>query len=102
MASYGGHAPTTDDAALENLAAAIGDELEGNNAKYLIAESVDGDPVGLAAAKLITLDGVFAPEKTLHVSVVYVLPQFRRVGIGSTLSPNYWIGDAPSALNSAT
>jgi GNAT superfamily N-acetyltransferase len=85
MASYGGHAPTTNDAALENLAAAIGDELKGNNAKYLIAESADGNSVGLAAAKLITLEGVFAPKKTLHISVVYVVPQFRRAGIGSAL-----------------
>jgi GNAT superfamily N-acetyltransferase len=85
MASYGGHAPTTNDAALENLAAAIGDELKGNNAKYLIAESADGNLAGLAAAKLITLEGVFAPKKTLHISVVYVVPQFRRAGIGSAL-----------------
>jgi len=85
MASYGGHAPTTADAALENMVTAIADELEGNNAKCLIAESAYGDPVGVAAAKLITLDGVFAPKKTLHVSVVYVVPQFRRTGIGSAL-----------------
>jgi ribosomal protein S18 acetylase RimI-like enzyme len=85
MANYGGHAPTTDDAALENVAAAIVDELKGNNTKYLIAESAGGNLVGLAAAKLVTLEGVFAPKKTLHISVVYVPPQFRRSGIGGAL-----------------
>jgi ribosomal protein S18 acetylase RimI-like enzyme len=88
MANYGGHAPTTDDAALENVAAAVVDELKSNNAKYVIAESADGDLVGLAAAKLTTLEGVFAPKKTLHISVVYVPPQFRRMGIGSALVAN--------------
>ena len=34
---------------------------------------------------MITLGGAFAQKKTLHISAVYVLPQFRRGGIGSAL-----------------
>jgi GNAT superfamily N-acetyltransferase len=85
MASYGGHAPSCDDTAWTNLTAGIADELKGNSAKYVIAELAGGDPVGVAGAQLITLGGVFAPKKTLHVSVVYVRPEFRRGGIGGSL-----------------
>jgi GNAT superfamily N-acetyltransferase len=63
----------------------MADELKDDKSKYLIAETAGGDPIGVAGARLITLGGAFAPKKTLHVSVVYVLPQFRRGGIGGAL-----------------
>ena len=85
MASYGGHAPATDDAAWDTIMASIADELKGNSAKYVIAEPANRGRVGVAGAELITLGGAFAPKKTLHISVVYVLPQFRRGGIGGRL-----------------
>ena len=85
MASYGGHAPATDDAAWEKMAIVIAGELKGNNAKYVLAESGNGDAIGVAGAALITLGGAFAPKKTLHISVVYVLPQLRSGGIGGRL-----------------
>jgi ribosomal protein S18 acetylase RimI-like enzyme len=85
MAAYGGHAPTADSTALDKLETAVADELKGTNAKYVIAESVNGDAFGIAAARLITLGGPFAPKKVLHISVVYVLPEFRRGGIGAAL-----------------
>lgn len=85
MARYGGHAPTTDSTALENLTSAITDELKRNDAKYVLVEPTNGDPIGVAGAQLITLGGVFAPKRTLHISVVYVAPQFRRGGIGGAL-----------------
>jgi GNAT superfamily N-acetyltransferase len=85
MVSYGGYAPAVDSTAWEQMIAAVADELKGNTVKYLIAESVDGDGLGVAGAELITLGGAFATKKTLHLSVVYVLPQFRRGGIGGGL-----------------
>lgn len=85
MASHGGHAAATDDSAWERMTIAIADELKDNKKKYLIAEAADGEPIGVAGAQLITLSGAFAPKKTLHVSIVYVLPQFRRGGVGSAL-----------------
>jgi hypothetical protein len=78
MASYGGNTPATDDAAWERIAVAIAGELKGNNVKYLVAESAAGEPIGVAGAELTTLAGAFSPKKTLHISVVYVLPQWRR------------------------
>jgi ribosomal protein S18 acetylase RimI-like enzyme len=86
MASYGGNTPATDDAAWEKIAVAIAGELKGNHVKYLVAESADGGPIGVAGAELTTLGGAFAPKKTLHISVVYVLPRLRHGGIGGRLN----------------
>jgi GNAT superfamily N-acetyltransferase len=85
MAGYGGSAPASDDTAWEKIAVAIAGELKGNDVKYLVAESANGEPIGVAGAQLTTLGGAFAPKKTLHISVVYVLPQLRRGGIGGRL-----------------
>ena len=68
MASYGGNTPATDGAAWEKIAVAIAGELKGNNVKYLVAESANGEPIGVAGAELTTLGGAFAPKKTLHIS----------------------------------
>ena len=38
MASYGGHAPATENAAWQKIEAMVADELKGGNNKYLIAE----------------------------------------------------------------
>jgi GNAT superfamily N-acetyltransferase len=83
MASYGGHAPATDDSAWNKLVRDIAEELRGNFAKYLIAESTEGEPIGVAGAKLSTLGGAFEPKTTLHISIAYVLPQHRRKGIAT-------------------
>src|SRR5262245_16721687 len=85
MAGYGGNDPATDSSEWEKVAATVAAELRGTSVKYLIAETAGGDAVGIAGAELITLGGAFAPKKTLHISAVYVLPQFRRGGIGSAL-----------------
>jgi ribosomal protein S18 acetylase RimI-like enzyme len=85
MASYGGNAPATEDTAWEEITVAVADAIKGRSAKYLIAESTNRGPVGVAGAELVTLGGAFAPRKVLHISVLYVLPQFRRGGIGGRL-----------------
>jgi ribosomal protein S18 acetylase RimI-like enzyme len=85
MAGYGGYAPAIEDTAWNSLITRITEELKGGQSKYLVAESSIGGPIGSAAAELIDLHGVFAPMKTMHISVVYVLPQHRRGGIGATM-----------------
>ena len=50
MASYGGNTPATDGAAWEKIVVAIAGELKGNNVKYLVAESANGEPIGVAGA----------------------------------------------------
>jgi len=85
MASYGGHAPATDKAALQKMEAMVADEIKGGANKYLIAESANGEPLGVTNAELIALENVFAPKKTMHIHVVYVLPKHRRHGVASAL-----------------
>src|SRR5215475_7448469 len=84
LTRYGGHAPATERAALQKMEAMIAEAIKGDS-KYLIAESADGDPLGVTGAELITLGGAFAPKRTIHIHVVYVLPQFRRSGVASAL-----------------
>jgi GNAT superfamily N-acetyltransferase len=85
MARYGGHAPATAEFAWAGLARTIADQIKSNDAQYLIAESAQHEPVGVVGAELETLGGAFAPKKSLHLSVVYVLPPVRGTGIGSRL-----------------
>ena len=85
MASYGGYAPAPEDEAWEKLSIALTTELQGENSKYVIAEAENGDLIGIAGAELRTLGAALAPKRTLHISVVYVLPSLRRSGIGSKL-----------------
>jgi len=85
MAAYGGHPPAGEDLAWEKMQAAIADELKGSGARFMIAEAAEGASVGVAGAQQVTLDGAFAPRRVWHISVVYVLPQFRRAGIGGQL-----------------
>jgi GNAT superfamily N-acetyltransferase len=85
MASYGGHAPATEDTAWQKIEAMVADELKGGNNKYLIAESASGDPLGVTNAELVTLGNAFAPRRTIHIHVVYVLPTFRRAGVAGAL-----------------
>jgi ribosomal protein S18 acetylase RimI-like enzyme len=87
MATYGGYAPATDHEAWETLSVAVAAELHGQNSKYVIAEAANKDQIGVAGAELRTLGGAFAPKKTLHINVLYVLPSLRRNGIG-VLSKN--------------
>jgi GNAT superfamily N-acetyltransferase len=85
MASYGGYAPATDEDAWQKMTGSIGDAIQSGNTRYMIAESTEGEPFGVAGAELITLGGAFAPHKTIHIHVVYVLPALRRKGIASAL-----------------
>jgi GNAT superfamily N-acetyltransferase len=82
---YGGRTPASDESAWDKIAVNIAEELKRNAAKYLFAETINGDTVGLAAAKIVVLGGAFEPKKTIHLSIVYVVPTYRRVGVGSKL-----------------
>src|SRR5260370_34564801 len=59
----------------EKLSIALTTELQGENSKYVIAEASNGHLIGNAGAELRTLGAAFAPKRTLHISVVYVLPR---------------------------
>jgi ribosomal protein S18 acetylase RimI-like enzyme len=85
MASHGGHAPALDDATWDKVTDNISEELRGDQAKYLIAESRNGVPLGVAGGQITALGGAFAPRQTMHISAIYVVPELRRAGIASRL-----------------
>jgi GNAT superfamily N-acetyltransferase len=85
MERYGGRTPTTDESAWDKHAVRIAEELKEGKFKYLIAEVPDGKRIGVAGARINILEGVFAARRMIHISIVYVLPSFRRAGVGSKL-----------------
>src|SRR5262249_17005450 len=85
MASYGGHAPAMPESASQKMQTMVTDALRSADTKYLIAESIKGEPLGVTGGELITLGGAFATKRTIHIHVVYVIPQFRRGGIATAL-----------------
>jgi ribosomal protein S18 acetylase RimI-like enzyme len=85
MERYGGCSAATAESAWDKVGVAIAEELKEDKYKYLIAETANGDRIGLAAAKIVTLGGAFAPKTNIHLSVVYVRPHFRRAGVGREL-----------------
>lgn len=85
MQGYGGRTAAASASAWEKVAALIADDLQLQTAKYLIAENASGHRIGHAAAMIATLEGAFEPKRTMHISVVYVVPDNRQAGIGRRL-----------------
>ncbi|MEA3337683.1 MAG: GNAT family N-acetyltransferase [Chloroflexota bacterium] len=85
MASYGGHPVSTDDSNWERLTGIFRMQIEKANYRYVVVELADGNLAGFAGAEILTLHGAYAPKKILHVSAVYVLPEFRNAGMGESL-----------------
>jgi len=85
MQGYGGRTAAASTSAWEKVTARIADDLQLETAKYLVAENASGQRIGYAAARIVTLEGPFEPKRTMHVSVVYVLPDNRQAGIGRRL-----------------
>lgn len=85
MSHYGGHTPAPAESVQEKLIPIITALIKDNDAQYLIAESPQHGRVGVVGAELEMLGGALAPKKSLDISVVYVLPQFRRCGIATRL-----------------
>ena len=52
-----------------------------------IAESIGGEalPIGLIEANILHPTPIFRPEQTLHIHALYVLPYYRRRGVGTAL-----------------
>jgi len=87
MASFGGHAVSTVEVSWTVLAQAITEELTQPEYGYFLAAHAEAPttPLGLVAARIVGLTGVFAPKKTLHISAVYVVPRCRRQGLAQRL-----------------
>ena len=85
MEHYGGRVPAASVSAWDNMTIAIANEVKEDSIRYLIAETVNRDRIGVAGAGIVTLAGALEPKKAIHLSVLYVLPGFRRAGVGAEL-----------------
>jgi len=82
---YGGRPAATSEATWEKIAGQIEADLPQETAKYLVAESVSGQRIGHAAARIVALEAAFEPRRTVHISVVYVVPASRQAGVARRL-----------------
>ena len=86
MAVCGGYAPSTIDSDWQAFADSIEDQMTCGTYRCFMADLEQPEGiVGCTAGEIITLKGVLAPKKILHINAVYVLPTFRRSGIASQL-----------------
>jgi len=85
MQRYGGRIAATDESVWNKIAVDISEELSGDQHKYFIAETANFNRIGISGARVVTLGGAFAPKKIVHLSVVYVLPDYRRLGVATKL-----------------
>ena len=85
MELHGGDAISTAASAPNELSGRIIEDLKQKSTKYLIAETDKGEPIGLACARTTQMDLVFEPRNAVHLSAVYVLPEWTDRGVGSKL-----------------
>ncbi len=85
MASYGGHAVSTEQSSWDELADIFKGQIEDTDYRCLVAESSGTKLVGFAGGEVRLLGGAFEQKRTLHISAVYVLPEFRSRGIAESL-----------------
>ena len=85
MASYGGHAVSTEQSSWDELADMFKGQIEDADYRCLVAESSEAKLVGFAGGEARLLGGAFEQKRTLHISAVYVLPEFRSRGIAESL-----------------
>ncbi len=85
MANHGGNAVSLGDSAWEAFTHRVKAQLEHQSHKFLVAESEHGQRVGFAGGELRDLDPPLAKKRILHLSSVYVVPNFRRNGVARSL-----------------
>jgi ribosomal protein S18 acetylase RimI-like enzyme len=87
MATMGGRPLVEDFQAKASLAVRVRDCLGNDEHLFLLAERLerDQDPVGFVEARIFATSPFFVASRILHIHSVYVLPTFRRVGIGRNL-----------------
>jgi GNAT superfamily N-acetyltransferase len=87
MALYGGHAVNDSPEVWSSMADLVKANVARQEYIYLLA--THGAPthttVGMAAANIEPLDGIFAAKTRLHFSAIYTVPSARRQGVARQL-----------------
>ena len=85
LADYGGHALSQDEERDEYLLGLIRAQLDDSCYRYLLAESRQGELLGVVGGESRSSLPVFTSKTMLHISALYVSPAHRRSGIGRSL-----------------
>jgi ribosomal protein S18 acetylase RimI-like enzyme len=87
MASLGGRPLASGDEPWIEMEAAFRDQQQDAECIHLLATTgaPDSDPVGWAFARSQEPDPLFEPARVLHIHALYVVPAYRRQGIGRAL-----------------
>lgn len=84
MVFVGGHEVNPDETFWREYGEKVIKAIKNGDRLYLFAETENGI-VGYLEGKQVTLQEVFKPKKSFHISAVYVLPDERRKGIATAL-----------------
>lgn len=87
MATMGGRPLTEDFQAKASLALRVRDCLGNIDHLFVLAENLELDPapVGFIEASIFAPEPFFVESRILHIHSVFVLPSYRRIGIGREL-----------------
>jgi ribosomal protein S18 acetylase RimI-like enzyme len=84
MESVGGHDVNSDESYWRRYGEKVAENIQKGDRLYLLAQTARS-VVGYLEGETINLQALFAPKKCFHISVVYVIPEFRRQGIATSL-----------------
>jgi ribosomal protein S18 acetylase RimI-like enzyme len=84
MASVGGHDVNSDERSWRRYGENLAEDIQKRDRLYLLAQT-GSSVVGYLEGEVINLQALFTPKKCFHISVVYVIPEYRQRGIATSL-----------------
>ena len=84
MEAGGGHVVNSDETFWRNFTANVSRTVRHNERLYLLAQT-ENAAVGFLEGKSNALHEVFAPKRSFHLNVIYVVPEARNQGIATSL-----------------
>jgi GNAT superfamily N-acetyltransferase len=87
MTSFGGHGFQASEAGATWLCDSIQPQIDSPDRLFLGAEfdASSRQLVGILEASIINLPPIFLPKSSLHIHAIYVVPAYRRSGVGRSL-----------------
>jgi len=84
MESVGGDDVNSDERFWQRYGEKVAKDIQKGDRLYLLAHT-GSSLVGYLEGESINRHAVFAPKKCFHISVVYVIPEYRQRGIATSL-----------------